>query len=65
MFRVTGTIPDQFGFDLDVDPPLATVEILSLLFGDAATRRTPSWPAALADTGPSSSCSRRGPRSCS
>jgi hypothetical protein len=33
VFRVTGT-PDQFGFDLTSDPPLAAVDILSLLFGD-------------------------------
>jgi hypothetical protein len=33
VFRVTGT-PDQFGFDLTSDPPLAPVDILSLLFGD-------------------------------
>jgi autotransporter translocation and assembly factor TamB len=31
--RVTGT-PDRFTFDLSSDPPLATVDILSLLFGD-------------------------------
>jgi autotransporter translocation and assembly factor TamB len=31
--RVAGT-PDRFTFDLSSDPPLATVDILSLLFGD-------------------------------
>jgi autotransporter translocation and assembly factor TamB len=31
--RVAGT-PDRFTFDLSSDPPLATIEILSLLFGD-------------------------------
>lgn len=33
-FRVSGT-PDRFVFDLSSDPPLATVEILALLFGGA------------------------------
>lgn len=31
--RVSGT-PDRFAFNLSSDPPLATVDILSLLFGD-------------------------------
>jgi translocation and assembly module TamB len=31
--RVAGT-PDRFSFDLSSDPPLATVDILALLFGD-------------------------------
>ena len=33
-FHASGT-PDRFGFDLTSDPPLATVDILALLFGDA------------------------------
>lgn len=33
-FRVSGT-PERFVFDLSSDPPLATVEILALLFGGA------------------------------
>lgn len=33
VFRVSGT-PDRFVFDLNSDPPLSSVDILALLFGD-------------------------------
>ncbi len=33
VFRVSGT-PDRFVFDLSSDPPLSSVDILALLFGD-------------------------------
>ena len=54
--------PDVVG--LNSDPPLPTVDVLSLLLSDTAPT-DPELAALSGPTPPSSSCCRRAPRSCS